>query len=70
MTEPEKERIVRIEGHRYLSITDIMSALGMAERTVIRRIKESGIPEYTFGDGRTVRYRESDVASLIKRREK
>ena len=65
---PPRLAPISIGGHRYLTVKDVVSAFQMSERTVIAYLKDSGIPEYTMGPGRITRYREEDVANLIKRK--
>lgn len=63
--DPE-DQIVLIEGHRYMAIEQVMQALGVTKNTALKYIEKYGIPKYRFGD-KLNRYRESDIASMIRR---
>ena len=56
-----------IGGERYMTIEDVMEALQIGKSTALEHIKAAGVPVYTLGDGgRIARYKESDIAKLIR----
>lgn len=62
----QEDEVVLIEGHRYMTIGQVQTALGVTKNTALKYIDEYDIPKYRFGDKLT-RYRESDIATMIRR---
>ena len=64
----DTQKVVLIGGERYLSIDNIMDAFAIkSKNTALKYLHEAEVPRYYFGNAKLVRYRESDVAQMVRR---